>query len=234
MQWKHCRVPMSAAAARRIGGLAHGRRPVFGPPCTVRCWSSFRTPMRSTDRARPSTARAYLQRRGSATGPNSTDQEKPSTKRHLVVDANGTSLGSRLTGTHCHDSRMLAAPLNAVPAYAQGVGVAHGADRTSCTLTRATIIAVVEVSAGAQHHTSDRPARHQDQRTLGTLPPDRGAHPGVAGSLPSPRHPLRAARRPPPRLHDARLPSSAELGPNGFSLTLSVCLDPDELETLIS
>ena len=166
--------------------------------------------------------------------PNTTDQEKPSTKRHLVVDANGTSLGSRLTGTHCHDSRMLAAPLNAVPAYAQGVGVAHGADRTSCTLTRATIIAVVEVSAGAQHHTSDRPARHQDQRTLGTLPPDRGAHPGVAGSLPSPRHPLRAARRPPPRLHDARLPSSAELGPNGFSLTLSVCLDPDELETLIS
>ena len=71
--------------------------------------------MRSTDRARPSTARAYLQRRGSATGPNSTDQEKPSTKRHLVVDANGTSLGSALTGTHCHDSRILAATLVAVP-----------------------------------------------------------------------------------------------------------------------
>lgn len=60
---------MSAAAARRIGGSAHGRRPVFGPPCTVRCWSSFKTPIRSTDRARPSTARAYLQKRGSATEP---------------------------------------------------------------------------------------------------------------------------------------------------------------------
>ena len=226
---------MSAAAARRIGGLAHGRRPVFGPPCTVRCWSSFRTPMRSTDRARPSTARAYLQRRGSATGPNSTDQEKPSTKRHLVVDANGTSLGSRLTGTHCHDSRMLAAPLNAVPAYAQGVGVAHGADRTSCTLTRATIIAVVEVSAGrAASHLGSPGAASRSANTWDPLPPDRGAHLGVASSLPLPRHPLRAARRPPPRLHDARLPSSAELGPNGFSLTLSVCLDPDELETLIS
>ena len=167
--------------------------------------------------------------------PNTTDQEKPSTKRHLVVDANGTSLGSRLTGTHCHDSRMLAAPLNAVPAYAQGVGVAHGADRTSCTLTRATIIAVVEVSAGrAASHLGSPGAASRSANTWDPLPPDRGAHLGVASSLPLPRHPLRAARRPPPRLHDARLPSSAELGPNGFSLTLSVCLDPDELETLIS
>lgn len=41
-------------------------------------------------------------------------------------------------------------------AYAQGVGAAHGADRTSCTLTMATIIAVFEVSAGhaALHRTS--------------------------------------------------------------------------------
>ena len=35
---------------------------------------------------------------GSATGPNPTDRGKPGTKRHLVVDANGTPLGLTLTG----------------------------------------------------------------------------------------------------------------------------------------
>lgn len=54
-----CRVLRWAAAAKRVGGgSARGRQPVFGLPCTARCWSNFRTPMRSTGRARPSTVRA--------------------------------------------------------------------------------------------------------------------------------------------------------------------------------
>ena len=52
---------------------------------------------------------------GAATGPNPTDRGKPGTKRHLVVDAHGTPVGLTLTGANCHDSRMLAATLDAVP-----------------------------------------------------------------------------------------------------------------------
>ena len=68
----------------------------------------------------PSTARACQRKRGSATGSNPTDRGKPGTKRHLVVDANGTPLGLILTGANCHDSRMLAATLDAVPGVRTG------------------------------------------------------------------------------------------------------------------
>ncbi|GLS70242.1 hypothetical protein GCM10007890_22550 [Methylobacterium tardum] len=72
------------------------------------------------------------------------------------MDANGTPLGLRLTGANCNDSRMLAATLDAVPGCALAGVAARGVDPTSCTPTRATIIAVVEVSAGpaASHHGS--------------------------------------------------------------------------------
>ncbi|MCP2079675.1 transposase (fragment) [Methylorubrum extorquens] len=77
-------------------------------------------PMRSIGRGRLSTAPAYLRKRGAATGPNPTDRGKPGTKRHLVVDANGTPLGLTLTSANCHDSRMLAATLDAVPGVRTG------------------------------------------------------------------------------------------------------------------
>lgn len=76
--------------------------------------------MRSTGPARPSTARACRRKRGLATGPNPTDRGKPSTKRHLVVDANGTPLDLRLSGANCNDSRMRAATLDAVPGVRTG------------------------------------------------------------------------------------------------------------------
>ena len=57
---------------------------------------------------------------GAATGPNPTDRGKPGTKRHIVVDARGTPLGVTLSGANCHDSRMLAATLDAVPGVRTG------------------------------------------------------------------------------------------------------------------
>lgn len=60
------------------------------------------------------------EKRGAATGPNSTDRGKPGTKRHLVVHARGTSLGVTLMGANCHDSRMLATTLDAVPSVRTG------------------------------------------------------------------------------------------------------------------
>ncbi len=55
------------------------------------------------------------QKRGEATGPNLADRGKPGTKRHLVVDAQGTPLGVTLSGANFHDSRMLAVTLDALP-----------------------------------------------------------------------------------------------------------------------
>lgn len=52
---------------------------------------------------------------GAETGPNPTDRGKAGTKRHLVVDGEGTPLGLTISGANRHDSRMLAPTLDAVP-----------------------------------------------------------------------------------------------------------------------
>lgn len=57
-------------------------------------------------------------------GPRQAGHEAP-----LVVDANGTPLGLTLTGANCHDSRMLAATLEAVPG-------AHWTARSPAAQTR--------------------------------------------------------------------------------------------------
>ena len=66
----------------------------------------------------PGVARQRLGARdkgGAETGPNPTDRGKAGTKRHLVVDGEGTPLGVTLSGANRHDSRMLAVTLDAVP-----------------------------------------------------------------------------------------------------------------------
>ena len=52
---------------------------------------------------------------GAATGPNPTDRGKAGTKRHVVVDGHGAPLGLTLSPANRHDSKMLAAPLDAIP-----------------------------------------------------------------------------------------------------------------------
>ena len=61
------------------------------------------------------------QRGGEATGPNPTDRGKAGTKRHIVTDARGTPLGLTLSAANRHDSRMLAAALDAVPPLRSGL-----------------------------------------------------------------------------------------------------------------
>lgn len=115
------RILKSAAAARRVGdGWARGRQPASGPPRSACCWSSFRLPPRSNGHARPSTTQAELRKRGCATGPNPMDRGQPGTKRNLVVDAKGTLPGLTPTEANCHDSRMPAATLDAVPGVPTG------------------------------------------------------------------------------------------------------------------
>ena len=48
------------------------------------------------------------------TGPHPTNRGRLGTKRHLVIDGNGTALGVRLRGPNCHDSRMLTPALDAM------------------------------------------------------------------------------------------------------------------------
>jgi len=80
-------------------------------------------------RLEPGRARLLIRRGekgGAATGPNPTDRGKPGTKRHGVVDREGTPLGLSLSGANRHDSLMLAPTLDAVPP------VRHGRGRPRC------------------------------------------------------------------------------------------------------
>jgi IS5 family transposase len=58
--------------------------------------------------------------RGAETGQNPTNRGKRATKRHLVVDREGTPLGVRLSPANRHDSLMLAPTLDAVPGARSG------------------------------------------------------------------------------------------------------------------
>lgn len=54
------------------------------------------------------------QKGGEHTGPNATDRGKPGSKRHGVVDRAGTPLAVTLTAANVHDSKQLAATLDAI------------------------------------------------------------------------------------------------------------------------
>ncbi|MGH1569446.1 IS5 family transposase [Methylobacterium sp. P31] len=71
-------------------------------------------------RASLDSASVPAKKRGSATGPNPTDQGKAGTKRHLVTDARGTPLGVCLSGANRHDSAMMAPTLDAIPPLRNG------------------------------------------------------------------------------------------------------------------
>lgn len=57
--------------------------------------------------SRPKKGRAH-------TGPNPTNRGKPGTKRHLLVDRQGTPLAVELSAANCHDSTVFDSLLDAV------------------------------------------------------------------------------------------------------------------------
>lgn len=60
--------------------------------------------------------RVRSRQRGRAeTGPSPTDRGKAGTKRHRVVNGEGTSPGVTISGANRHDSRMMAPTLDAMP-----------------------------------------------------------------------------------------------------------------------
>jgi IS5 family transposase len=69
------------------------------------------------DWSRASLDSASVRAKGGARGPGpiQADRGKAGTKRHPVVDGEGTSLGLTISGANRHDSRMMAPTLDAVP-----------------------------------------------------------------------------------------------------------------------
>ncbi len=163
---------------------------------------------------------------GEATGPNPTDRGKPGTKRHLVVDAQGTPLGVTLSGANRHDSMALAATLDAVPGMRTGrrgrprrrpdklhadKAYDHRRCRDEC---RARSI---------KPRIARRAARDRDQPAARPSSVGGRAHAGLARPLPSPRCALRATRRPSPRPHHPGVrPHLSKAGPAVLSLILSL------------
>jgi hypothetical protein len=65
------------------------------------------------------------------------DRGRPGSKRHLLVDGNGTPLVAVLTGAQVHDSKIFEELVDGVePVKAQGDG--PGSGPKSCTPTKAT------------------------------------------------------------------------------------------------
>jgi transposase len=59
---------------------------------------------------------------GAKTGPNPTDRSKNGSKRHLIVDGQGTPLAIDHTGANVHDSEMAIALVDAIPPIKQPHG----------------------------------------------------------------------------------------------------------------
>ena len=59
---------------------------------------------------------------GAKTGPNPTDRGKNGTKRHLIVDGQGTPLAIEHTGANVHDSEMAIALVDGIPPIKQPRG----------------------------------------------------------------------------------------------------------------
>ena len=59
---------------------------------------------------------------GAKTGPNPTDRGKNGSKRHLIVDGQGTPLAIEHTGANVHDSEMAIALVDAIPPIKQPHG----------------------------------------------------------------------------------------------------------------
>ncbi len=65
-------------------------------------------------RPKPKGGRLSTEKRSALTDANPTDRGKPGTKRHMVTDACGAPVGRTLSEANRHDSRMLAATLDAI------------------------------------------------------------------------------------------------------------------------
>ncbi|AWJ90481.1 IS5/IS1182 family transposase (plasmid) [Azospirillum baldaniorum] len=74
------------------------------------------------DRAAVDSASVPGKKGGEETGPNPTDRGKPGSKRHILVDANGIPLALRISPANRHDSKLLEALVDAVPAIRQCAG----------------------------------------------------------------------------------------------------------------
>ncbi len=71
---------------------------------------------------------------GAKTGPNPTDRGKNGSKRHLIVDGQGTPLAIEHTGANVHDSEMAIALVDGIPPIKQP----RGRPRHSCRTSQAT------------------------------------------------------------------------------------------------
>lgn len=126
-----------------------------------------------------------------------TDRGKAGIKRHFVTDARGMPLGLTLSGANCHDIRMLAATLDAVPRV-------RPRTRTPPPQARQTArrqgLRSSPLPSGVPHpgrHSSDWPPRHREQPKARQAPVVHRAYFRLAQSLSAPHHPPRTSRRHP-------------------------------------
>lgn len=147
--------------------------------------------------------------------------------RHLVVDGRGPPFILTLTEANCNDRRILAATFNGVPIVPTG--------QRGCPWRRPTVLPARRAPTSLPLARVSRPQRHALEHSTGhreqPIPPrptlDRRTHVGLARPLPSPHHPLRETRRPPPRLPNACLCSHLQgTAQTVLSLTLRSCASP--------
>ena len=109
-QWRHLLAPATGVAApRRVEAVARGAPRAVGRG--------------RPDRLEPGGGRfaeRSSKKGGRLTGKNPTDKGKPGSKQHVISDAQGIPLASRLTAANVHDSMVFEPMLDAIPPLKTG------------------------------------------------------------------------------------------------------------------
>ena len=119
---------------------------------------------------------------------------------HLLVDRPGIPLAVCLSAPNTHDSLLLEAVVDAVPAVKGPRGRPGRPRERPAKLHLDKGLRLPTLPTGAaptRHHPAHRPPRCRATRQARPPPVGRGAVTGVAAGLPAPADPLRAARRHP-------------------------------------
>ncbi len=123
--------------------------------------------------------------RGDLTGPNPVDRGKKGSKIHQVTDRQGLPLSMAISGANTHDSQALQPLVEGIPRSALAVALG-GADRPSCTVTRATTTPTCAAGSAGGGSSTVWPAGRGVFATVGQAPVAGRAHHGLAGRMPPP------------------------------------------------
>jgi hypothetical protein len=165
---------------------------------------------------------------GDLIGPNPTDRGKRGVKRSLLVEAAGEPLAVVIAGANIHDTKLLAATLDAVvverpqPTAEQPQHLCL--DKAYDNPTGEAAVTAVRLRGAHPPHRRGEAVPSDWRAAFSRAPLDGGADTGVALDVSRPAHPLRQAERELPGAAPVRLRASLvspPAAPSPFAIVTS-------------